>query len=153
MQLPLCRRNFERLNWVSASLEIVILSCSRTCRPCYCRRGLPAVACRRRRKKRLQRPKQKEDYAVVLDACKLLVADYEANEALSKETSAVWLRNLGLQFRLDYGSRPLGTSSFDEPSVHCGLRNLGNSCWLNAVVQCLYHCRHSFLRLAQHAPH
>ena len=30
--------------------------------------------------KRLQRTKQKEDYAVALDACKLLVADYEANE-------------------------------------------------------------------------
>ena len=61
--------------------------------------------------KRLQRTKQKEDYAVALDACKLLVADYEANEALSKEASAVWLRDLGLQFRLDYGSRPLGTLS------------------------------------------
>ena len=78
---------------------------------------------------------------VALDACKLLVADYEAHEALSREASAVWLRDLGLQFRLHYGSRPLGTSGFDEPSVHCGLRNLGNSCWLNAVVQCLYHCR------------
>ena len=61
--------------------------------------------------KRLQRTKQKEDYAVALDASKLLVADYEANEALSKEASAVWLRDLGLQFRLDYGSRPLGTLS------------------------------------------
>ena len=93
--------------------------------------------------KRLQRTKQDEDYSVALGACKLLVTDYDAHEILSKEASAVWLRKLGFQFRLDYGSRPLGTGGFDVPSISTAwlLRNLGNSCWLNSVVQCLYHCR------------
>ena len=35
---------------VIANLKIWILSCNRTCRLCFCRRGLPAVAYRRRRK-------------------------------------------------------------------------------------------------------
>ena len=61
----------------------------------------------------LQRTKQKEDYSVAFDACKILVTDHDAHEALSKEASAVWLRDLGLQFRLDFGSRPLGTGGFD----------------------------------------
>ena len=35
-----------------------------------------------------------------------------------------------------HGSCPLDTAGFDAATVHCGISNLGNSCWLSAVVQC-----------------
>ena len=61
--------------------------------------------------KRLQRTKQKEDYAML----PWMRASFWLRTM--RQMSAVWLRNLGLQFRLDYGSRPLGTSGFNEPSL------------------------------------
>ena len=90
--------------------------------------------------KRLQRARQQDAYKPALEACELLVTDQQATEMLAQEADASWLRELGVHWRLDFGSRPLGTAGFDGPSAHCGLRNLGNSCWLNATVQCLLHC-------------
>ena len=49
-------------------------------------------------------------------------------EALAEQPDAQWLRDLGIQFRLDYGSRPLHTSGLDSSRAYVGLRNLGNSC-------------------------
>ena len=90
--------------------------------------------------KRLQRARQQDEYKIAFEACELLVTDQQATEMLAQEPDASWLRELGVHWRLDFGSRPLGTAGFDGPSAHCGLRNLGNSCWLNATVQCLSHC-------------
>eukprot|EP00439_Symbiodinium_sp_Y106_P003634 s3280_g1.t1 len=61
-------------------------------------------------------------------------------EALAEQPDAQWLRDLGIQFRLDYGSRPLHTSGLDSSRAYVGLRNLGNSCYLNSLLQCFYGC-------------
>ena len=90
--------------------------------------------------KRLQRARQQDEYKNAFEASELLVKDQQATEMLAQEHDASWLRELGMHLRLESGSRPLGIAGFYAPVMHCGLRNLGNSCWLNAIVQCLYHC-------------
>ena len=86
--------------------------------------------------RRLRRARQEDKYKAAFEACKLLVEDKRAIEKLALEHDGSWMHRLGVHFCLDYGSRPLGTGGFDVPSGQCGLCNLGNSCWLNATVQC-----------------
>ncbi|CAJ1441410.1 unnamed protein product [Effrenium voratum] len=74
------------------------------------------------------------------DAFRALACEHFAMEALAEQPDAQWLRDLGIQFRLDYGSRPLHTFGLDICHDYVGLRNLGNSCYLNSVVQCIYGC-------------
>ena len=90
--------------------------------------------------RRLRRARQEDKYNAAFKACELLVEDKRAIEKLALQHDASWMHKLGEHFCLDYGSRPLGTGGFDVPSGQCGLCNLGNSCWLNATVQCLLHC-------------
>ena len=90
--------------------------------------------------RRLQRARGENEYKAAFEACKLLVEDKRVIEKLALDPGASWMHHLGEHFCLDYGSRPLGTGGFDVPSGQCGLCNLGNSCWLNATVQCLFHC-------------
>ena len=49
-------------------------------------------------------------FSGLLASAKALVREHLALEALAQQADARWLRDLGLQFRLDYGSRPLHTS-------------------------------------------
>jgi len=44
--------------------------------------------------------------------------------------------NWAFHTRLDYGFRPAWTSGLERGTAHAGLKNLGNSCWLNAALQC-----------------
>lgn len=73
----------------------------------------------------------------MFNVAKQLVDEHLEIESFSKEVSATWLRELGLHWRLDYSSRPRGTAGFTDRFWQTGLRNLGNSCFLNAVVQCI----------------
>ena len=53
---------------------------------------------------------------------------WDCAKALVCEHLAMEVRDLGIQFRLDYGSRPLHTSDLDSSRAYVGLKNLGNSC-------------------------
>ena len=46
--------------------------------------------------------------------CKLLVAEHQLAENLASRVDARWLRDMSLHRRLDSGSRPVGTSGFDN---------------------------------------
>ena len=59
----------------------------------------------------------------ILDAAKALASEHFAIEALAEQPDAQWLRDLGIQFRLDYGSRPLHTSGLDICHDYVGLQN------------------------------
>ena len=93
--------------------------------------------------KRLQRARQQDEYKTAFEACELLVTDQQATEMLAQEPDASWLRELGVHWRLDFGSRPLGTAGFDGPSAHCGLTAAGSMRQCN--VYCIVHrCRKTY---------
>ncbi|CAJ1449501.1 unnamed protein product [Effrenium voratum] len=100
-------------------------------------RGTPAANALATRARRLE---SSPGFAGVLDAAKALLREHFATEALALQSDAEWLRGLGIHWRLDYGSRPRHTSGLASGQEYVGLRNLGNSCYLNAVVQCFYSC-------------
>ena len=94
-------------------------------------------------KSRLSRLKEGSEEAQSFDAAKLLVEAHMEMEGFvsTSDVSADWLREMGLQWRFDSGSRPRGTSNRIESFYQTGLQNLGNSCFLNAVVQCILACQ------------
>ena len=97
--------------------------------------------CSRSLKTRMRRAAAGSEQGQIFEAAKQLVNEHLAIERFALEVSARWMRDLGLQWRLDYNSRPRGTSGVTDRFWHTGLRNLGNSCFLNAVVQCILACQ------------
>ena len=89
---------------------------------------------------RMRRAAPDSDQGRVFQAAQKLVQSHLLTEAVATDVTAGWLQELGLQWRLDSGSRPRGTAGFEQAAGQTGLRNLGNSCYMNAVIQCLRAC-------------
>lgn len=102
-------------------------------------------------KTRLRRLKEGSEQAQIFYAAKQLVQAHSEMEAFAA-VSADWLREMGVHWRLDSGSRPRGTSNRIETFCQTGLQNLGNSCFLNAVVQCILACQPLHCDLAATVP-
>ena len=81
---------------------------------------------------------QDTDHGLALESARLLVASCQEIKALSESTAGKLLLETNDLF--DQLSRPLGTAGFDPPVACTGLKNLRNSCWLNAVLQCFHFC-------------
>ena len=125
---------------VDSMLQTVLDCFSQWLRQGHCdgfARGTPAANVLATRARRLE---SSPGCAGVLGAAKALLREHFATEALALQSDAEWLRGLGIHWRLDYGSRPRHTSGLASGQEYVGLRNLGNSCYLNAVVQCFYSC-------------
>ena len=125
---------------VDSVLQTVLDCFSQWLRQGHCdgfARGTPAANALATRARRLE---SSPGFAGVLGAAKALLREHFATEALALQSDAEWLRGLGIHWRLDYGSRPRHTSGLASGQEYVGLRNLGNSCYLNAVVQCFYSC-------------
>ena len=88
----------------------------------------------------MRRAAPDSDQGRVFQAAQKLVQSHLLTEAVATDVTAGWLQELGLQWRLDSGSRPRGTAGFEQAAGQTGLRNLGNSCYMNAVIQCLRVC-------------
>ena len=110
---------------------------------CWLREGTTARLTRRVSpvvRTRIRRAAPDSDQGRVFQAAQMLVQSHLLTEAVATDVTAGWLQELGLQWRLDSGSRPRGTSGFEQAAGQTGLRNLGNSCYMNAVIQCLRVC-------------
>ena len=92
-------------------------------------------------KTRMRRVIKGSEQEVLFDAAKLLVQDHLEMEHFAQQASAEWLWEKGVHLRLEYGSRPRDTFGLQDRFWQTGLRNLGNSCYLNAVVQCMVACQ------------
>ena len=79
-------------------------------------------------------------FSGILGAAKALAHEFLAVEAFTEQADAQWLRDLGIPWRLDYGSRRLHTFGLASCSTFAGLRNLGNSCYLKSAARCMYRC-------------
>ena len=78
------------------------------------------------------------DFSAAAESARLLVTAYQEVVAAADSSAGRMLLETG--DLMDQVSRPLGTAGFEEAIVHTGLKNLRNSCWLNAVLQCFYAC-------------
>ena len=76
------------------------------------------------------------DFSAAAESARLLVTAYQEVVAAADSSAGRMLLETG--DLMDQVSRPLGTAGFEEAIMHTGLKNLRNSCWLNAVLQCFY---------------
>ncbi|CAK9075834.1 Ubiquitin carboxyl-terminal hydrolase, partial [Durusdinium trenchii] len=76
----------------------------------------------------------------LVSAERLLMEDFWLVEKVAQQPGVEWLQDLGLVLRLDYGSRPTGTSGLATSTSWAGLRSLGNTCYVNSLVQCFRAC-------------
>ena len=92
----------------------------------------------KRQRQRARNVSDEVDFSAAAESARLLVTAYQEVVAAADSSAGRMLLETG--DLMDQVSRPLGTAGFEEAIVHTGLKNLRNSCWLNAVLQCFYAC-------------
>ena len=92
----------------------------------------------KRPRQRARNVSDEVDFSAAAESARLLVTAYQEVVAAADSSAGRMLLETG--DLMDQVSRPLGTAGFEEAIVHTGLKNLRNSCWLNAVLQCFYAC-------------
>ena len=142
ISIPALEAEVERLNQESGTKEEALENAVAEAMRHWLERGSTSETrdVSRKLQTRMRRVKRGDDQDVLFAAAKMMVDEYLKMKQFAKDNPAQWLSDLD-GYMSDYVSSPRGTSGLQYPFWRTGLRNLGNSCFLNAVVQCMVNCQ------------
>ena len=142
ISIPALEAEVERLNQESGTKEEALENAVAEAMRHWLERGSTSEIrdVSRKLQTRMRRVKRGDDQDVLFAAAKMMVDEYLKMKQFAKDNPAQWLSDLD-GYMSDYVSSPRGTSGLQYLFWRTDLRNLGNSCFLNAVVQCMVNCQ------------